>query len=171
MAEKALVWLIVNIVQLWKHKVAFALVGGVVVGILGAVIAANPPSLPSSSQNAQARPGLPSQSGVSTTQQNQDQENATAVAQEETATPQGNTGGQAHTVRGRVMSVDAGAGTFVVRQQGGTLVSVVATGTTTFQGIAQNLGSLKVGWFVEVQGDFQADGTFAASDVNASFDE
>lgn len=157
--------------MLSQHALAFTLIGAVLVGALGAVLALAPFHFSSPAGNVQAQPGLNSVSGASqeeaataTQQALITQTPATASVPTPTSTP-------IPTLRGTVVSVNTGANQFVVRQGNGTLTTVVVTGQTTYQGLASSLGTLKAGWRVRVTGRFQGDGTFKASSVNAFIDD
>lgn len=70
-------------------------------------------------------------------------------------------------ISGQIASVSSSEGYFIMTLVNGSSVKVVVTKTTTYQGSAQNLASLRAGWKVEVQGTAQADGSFLARDVNS----
>jgi uncharacterized protein DUF5666 len=71
-----------------------------------------------------------------------------------------------HEASGTVSSVDASGSSFVLKESGGTSVTVKASASTIFDGGLTKLGDLKVGMTVEVKGETQADGTVAASRVH-----
>ncbi|HEY7127262.1 MAG TPA: DUF5666 domain-containing protein [Ktedonobacterales bacterium] len=160
--------------MLSHNALAFSIIGGVLVGALGAVFAFAPLRFPSSANNAQAQPGKTSLSGSSqqeaatATQQAlaTTPPTATAVAPTATVPRPTPTNTPAPTLRGTVMSVDTNNNQFVVRQFNGTLTTVIVTGKTTYQGRAGTLSILQVTWRVQVTGVFQGDGTFKASNVN-----
>jgi precorrin-6x reductase len=72
-------------------------------------------------------------------------------------------------LQGQVFSTDTNAGTFVVSTHS-SRVTVVVTSTTTFQGSATSLSSLRAGWYVQVKGTTQPSGAFLATNVEASSD-
>jgi hypothetical protein len=165
--------------MLSHNALAFTIIGAVLVGALGVVLAFAPFHFSSPADNAQAQPGLNSLSGSSqqdaaaATQQAlaTDAPTATTVVPTATARAATPTSTPVPTLHGTVVSVDTGQNQFVVQQGNGTLTTVVVTSQTTYQGRASSLGSLTAGWKVVVTGAFQGDGTFKALNVNAPIDD
>lgn len=93
---------------------------------------------------------------------------ATATPQPNvTSAPPSSGGGQLVDLQGSVSSVNTSAGQFVVNATNGASVTVVVTSSTTYQGDARSLSSLRVGWTIQVKGTARADGTFLATNVQA----
>jgi len=80
----------------------------------------------------------------------------------------GDHGGQAKSVEGTVGTVNAGAGTFTLKPQSGSAITVHVSTQTKFDGSVHNLAGLKSGMHVQVQGTTQSDGSIAAAQVEAS---
>ncbi len=170
------------------NALIFTLIGAVLVGAIGAVLAFAPPRFSSPADSAQAQPGKTALSGSSqqeaatATQQTAVAATATATASAPTATAVAPTATVPRptptatpptTLRGTVKNVDTTHNQFAVQQGTGTqitVVTVVVTGQTTYQGLANSLGALKAGWRVRVTGSFQADGTWKALNVYTYID-
>ena len=166
-----------GLILFFKSKVVLAILGAVLFGTAGAMVATFPFGSVPSSSSASARQG---QAGV-------------AALDNTTATPAGTTpssttmptktptraptpkptntpGTGSVTLRATVQSVNTSANTFTVKLFSGTITTVTVTANTVFQGGANSLSGLQVGWSVSVKGTYQTDGTFAASNVNAIID-
>lgn len=168
------------------NALAFTMIGAVLVGAIGMVLAFAPPRFSSSADNAQAQPGQTAlsgssqQEGATATQQAAATTPPTATTVAPTATPVAPTATVPRptptntpvpTLRGTIVSVNTSAGQFVVRQSStGTLITVAVTGQTTYQGLASSLGTMTVGWRARVTGSFQADGTWKALNVYTYID-
>ena len=161
-----------------KGKVVLAILGAVVFGTAGALVAAVPfSSTPpgSSAGTPQGQAGLVALDGATATPVRATPSSTSVPTKTPTkiptATPTSkptNTPGTGNgTLRGTVQSVNTSANTFTIRQSSGTITTVVVTTTTVFQGHANSLSSLQAGWKVYVTGTTQTDGTFAATNVNA----
>lgn len=161
-----------GLILFFKSKVVLAILGAVLFGTSGALVAtvqfgSGPSrSAPSALQgqaglaavnNATATPGSSSASPTKTPTR--------TPGPRPTNTPR--TGGQLINLHGTVQSVNTAANTFTIKQTDGTITTVVVNANTTYQGTASSLSSLRAGWLVEVTGIYQTNGTFAASDVNA----
>lgn len=161
-----------------KSKVALAVLGAVLFGTAGAMVAVLPfhssPSTNTSSSapqgqagaavldNTTATPGSASPSSTSVPTQTPTKAPTRTPAPKPTNTP--GTGGT--TLRGTVQSVNTSANTFTILQSSGTVTTVTINANTVFQGHATSLGSLQAGWKVYVTGTYQGS-TFAATNVNA----
>jgi hypothetical protein len=162
-----------------QNALAFTMIGAVLVGAIGAVLAFAPLHFSSPAGDAQAQPGLNSlnsaspQEAATATPSALATSTPTATAKAPTATAKAPTATSVPTLtlHGTVQNVDTTAGQFVMRQGNGTLTTVVVTSQTTYQGSASSLGTLEAKWKVQVKGVFQGDGTFKAFNVNASIDD
>lgn len=78
----------------------------------------------------------------------------------------GGNSGQHHVITGSIASV--GANSFTVTLADGTTKTVTVSSSTQFAGAAHRFADLKHGMHVTVQGADQSDGTFAATQIEAS---
>jgi hypothetical protein len=157
-----------------KSKVVLAILGAVLFGTAGALVAAVPfgSTPPGSSSSApQGQAGLIALDNATATPVRATPGSAGAPTNTPTKIPAPKptntpgTGGT--TLRGVVQSVNTSANTFTIKLGNGTITTVAVTANTVFQGRATSLSGLQVGWSVRVTGTTQADGTFAATNVNA----
>ena len=164
-----------------KSKVVLAILGAVLFGTAGALVAAVPfgSTPPGSSSSAlQGQAGLVALDNVTATpvratpgSTGAPTKTPTKIPATPTRTPTPKptntprTG--VSTLGGSVQSVNTGANSFTIKQSNGTITTVTVTANTVFQGHANSLSSLQAGWKVYVTGTTQRDGTFAATNVNA----
>jgi hypothetical protein len=161
-----------------KSKVVLAVLGAVLFGTAGALVAAvpfgsTPPGSSSSAPQGQAglaalddataTPGGATSSSTSTPTQSPTK----APTKTSTPKPTNTPGTGAVTLRGTIQSVNTSANTFTIKLFSGAITTVGVTANTVFQGRATSLSGLQVGWSVSVTGTYQTDGTFAATTVNA----
>jgi hypothetical protein len=83
------------------------------------------------------------------------------------STPVPNVGQQAD-IHGTVTQVNTSTSQFTVLATFGTTATVAVNPQTLFEGASTSLSGLQIGWSVEVQGFYQADGSLLASDVNSA---
>lgn len=157
-----------------KSKVVLAILGAVLFGTAGALVAAVPfgstPPGPSSN-TPQGQAGLVALDDATATPVKATPSNTAAPTNTPTKIPPPkptNTPGTG--LRGTVQSVNTSANTFTIKLFSGTITTVTVTANTVFQGRTTSLGGLQVGWSVKVTGTYQPDGTFAATIVNAIID-
>lgn len=156
-----------GLILFFKSKVVLAVLGAVLFGTTGALVATVPfGSAPSRS----APSALQGQAGLAAV------ENATATpgrsatstrTPTRTPRPTNTPGAGGVTLRGAVQSVNTSANTFTITLFNGTITTIAVTTKTVFQGLATSLSSLQAGWKVNVTGTTQTDGTFTATNVNA----
>lgn len=159
-----------GLILFFKSKVVLAILGAVLFGTSGALVA----TVPFGSAPSRSAPSAPQgQAGLAAV------DNATAPpgssatptrTPTRTPRPTNTPGAGGVTLRGSVQSVNTSANTFTIKLFNGTITTVAVTANTVFQGLATSLSSLQVGWSVSVKGTYQAGGTFAASTVNAYID-
>lgn len=156
-----------GLILFFKSKLVLAILGAVLFGTAGAVVAAVPfggPPSSSSSSAPQGQAGLAAVDDATATPDSSATPTKTPTKTPRLTNPPG-TGGV--TLHGTVQSVNTAANTFTIKQTNGTITPVVVNAHTTYQGAASSLSSLQAGWLVEVTGIYQTNGTFAASGVNA----
>lgn len=167
-----------GLILFFKSKVVLAILGAVLFGTAGAMVATFPFGSAPSSPPASARQG---QAGVAAL------DNVTATPARPTPSsttmptktpiktptkiptprPTNTPGTGSVTLHGTVQSVNTSANTFTIKLFSGTITTVAVTANTIYQGAASSLSSLQAGWLVGVTGIYQTNGTFAATDVNA----
>ncbi len=157
-----------------KSKVVLAILGAVLFGTAGALVAVVPfgSAPPGSSPSAlQGQAGLVALDDATATPVRATPGSTSAPTKTPTKTPAPkptNTPGTGSvTLRGAVQSVNTSANTFTLKLGNGTITTVAVTANTVFQGHANSLSSLQAGWKVYVTGTTQTDGTFVATNVNA----
>jgi hypothetical protein len=67
-----------------------------------------------------------------------------------------------------VTQVNTSTNQFTVLVTTGAPTTVAVNAQTIFEGASTSLSGLQIGWSVEVQGTYQADGSLLANDVNAA---
>lgn len=161
-----------GLILFFKSKVVLAILGAVLFGTTGALVATVPfgsaPSRPSSSA-PQGQAGLAAVDNATATPGSSATPTKTPT-RAATPRPTNTPGAGGVTLRGAVQSVNTSANTFTIKLFNGTITTVAVTTNTVFQGQANSLSGLQVGWSVSVKGTYQAGGTFAASTVNAYID-
>ena len=165
-----------GLVLFFKSKVVLAILGAVLFGTAGTLVAAVPfgnTSSNSSSSAPQGQAGLAALDNGTATPGGTAQGSPTPTktpTRAATPKPTNTPGTGSVTLRGAVQSVNTSANTFTIKLNNGTITTVAVTANTVFQGRANSLSGLQVGWSVSVKGTYQTDGTFAASNVNAIID-
>lgn len=153
-----------------KSKIVLAILGAVLFGTAGALVAAVPfSSTPSGSSSSalQGQAGLAALDDATATPVRATPSSTSAPTKTPTKIPAPkptNTPGTG--LRGTVQSVNTSANTFTIKLFSGTTTTVAVTANTVFQGHANSLSSLQAGWKVYVMGTYQGS-TFTATDVNA----
>lgn len=162
-----------GLILFFKSKVVLAIMGAVLFGTAGAMVATLPFGSAHSSPSASARQGQAGVAALDNTTATSSGPTPGSTQPAKTPTkapapkPTNTLGTGGGTLRGTVQSVNTSANTFTIKLFGGTITTVTVTANTVFQGHASSLSGLQVGWSVSVQGTYQANGTFAATNVNA----
>lgn len=167
-----------------RSRVAFAIAGTIVFAATGAVMAARS-ALPSDQASAAAI--TTSQSPTATDPSVLIDATATAIptlattpgatsqpTSQPTPRPTAHptvTPGGVQTLNGRILSVNASAGTFSYHIFGGANNTIVTNGQTQFTGVATQFSGLQPNMRASVTGKYQTDGTFLATRVNTSIND
>jgi hypothetical protein len=175
-----------RLILFFQSKVALAIIGAVLLGGGAALAAAGPfgasphPSTTqqpqsyaniSSNGNGTATPGSSTpEASPAATPTSGTSPTATPTRRPPTPTPTPGIG-QPTSLRGSVTNVNTSANLFKIRLSTGSIKTVTVTPQTTFTGACTSLGGLRSGWQVDVQGAYQADGSFAATAVNSWLDD
>lgn len=130
-----------RLLALWQHKVALLVLGMLVCGGLGALLA-----LPTVPAAPVPPPRLPQSSPVTS---------------EGWAIPEP-TPSSSQELVGTIAGVQRAASMFGLQQADGTLTMVNVTGSTRFHGGVRSFAALRSGMPVQVTGTWQPDGTFSA---------
>jgi hypothetical protein len=153
----------------FQSKVALAIIGTVLFGGGAALVAAAPFTITNHAATKQAQ----NYTEISANGNETATPTTPTPGKSPTATPTPRpptpTAGSAQiiTLHGTVGTINTGAGTFTIKLGGGSTKTVRVTSQTTFQGDATSLSGIHSGWHVDVQGVYQANGTFTAYSINA----
>ncbi len=163
-----------------RSRVAFAIVGTIVLAATGAVVGARS-ALPDNQAAAAAISTSQAPTGVSveaaTATATIAQPTATSTQQstptpppQPTARPTATPGGVV-TLFCTITTVNSSAGTFTCRNSSGVTMTIMTNGQTQFTGAATQFSGLHAGLRARNTGSYQTDGTFLATRVSSSTDD
>ena len=157
-----------GLILFFKSKVVLAILGAVLFGTSGALVATVPfGSAPSRSAPSalQGQAGLAAVDNATATPGTSAPTKTPTHIPTRTSRPTNTPGTGAPSLRGTVQSVNTSANTFTLLSNG-TTITVAVNANTVYQGRATSLNSLQATWSVIVTGTYQGS-TFAATIVNA----